>query len=279
MEQCTSTGQMAGVSDSDTSGTSAVKIVDGFFIPKVSDVNAELLLFKRFNKIPTSWRAFQQQIDLLIKSSRNVKVVYFVRHAQGYHNLAEEKYGVGRWEDEFARTDEFLDPDLTPFGVEDAKSKGSSSVKAELERGMPPIERIITSPLSRAIQTAQSFLTTDQVPNQPFLCMENCREVLDCYTFDKRRPLSEIKQKFPYVDFSRMKDEEDVLWPATHHETEDEIQERARNFLSELFDAVPERYVVVVSHVCFIQAVCAITMGIHFRPDNCEVVPLVLEAT
>ncbi|KAF4030432.1 Histidine phosphatase superfamily (branch 1) [Phytophthora infestans] len=107
--------------------------------------------------------------------------------------------------------------------------------------------------------------------------MENCREVFDCYTFDKRRSLLEIKQKFPDVDFSRVTDEEDLLWSPTHHETEDEIRERARNFLSELFDAVPERYVVVASHVCFIQAVCAVTMGIHFRPDNCEVVPLVLE--
>ncbi|KAF4045824.1 Histidine phosphatase superfamily (branch 1) [Phytophthora infestans] len=197
------------------------------------------------------WNTFKHQINVLTKSSRNVKVIYFVRHAQGYHNVVEEKYGVGRWEDEFARTDEFLDPDLTPFGVEDAKSK--------------------------AIQTAQSFFTKDQVPNQPFLCMKNCREVFDCYTFDKRRSLLEIKQKFPDVDFSRVTDEEDLLWSPTHHETEDEIRERARNFLSELFDAVPERYVVVVSHVCFIQAVCAVTMGIHFRPDNGEVVPLVLE--
>ncbi|KAG2785692.1 hypothetical protein PC129_g10110 [Phytophthora cactorum] len=272
---------MAGVSDSDTRGISAIKVVEGFFTTNASAPasNAKLSFFRRFDKIPTSWDAFQEQINLLVKSSRNVKVVYFVRHAQGYHNVAEEKYGVGRWEDEFARTDEFLDPDLTPFGVEDAKTKGPPSVKTELERGMPPIERVVVSPLSRAIQTAQSFFTKDQVPNRSFLCMKNCREVFDCYTFDKRRSLSEIKSKFPDVDFKRMKDEGDLLWSPTHHETEDEIHERARNFLSELFDAVPERYVVVVSHVCFIQAVCAVAMGIHFRPDNCEVVPLVLETT
>lgn len=99
------------------------------------------------------------------KSSRNVKVVYFIRHAQGFHNVEEEKYGIGRWEDEFARTDEFLDADLTPFGVEDTKIKGPPSVKAELERGMPPIERVVVSPLSRAIQTAQTFFAKDQVPN------------------------------------------------------------------------------------------------------------------
>ncbi|KAL3674887.1 hypothetical protein V7S43_000813 [Phytophthora oleae] len=263
----------------EVSRSSTVKAVEGFFARKAADsTDTKPSLFKQFEKIPSSWGAFQQQIDLMDKSSRNVKVIYFVRHAQGYHNVAEQKYGVGRWEDEFARTDEFLDPGLTSFGVEDTKMKGPPSVKAELERGMPPIEGVVVSPLSRAIQTAQTFFAEDQVPNSPFLCMENCREIFDCYTFDKRRSLSEIRKKFPTVDFSLVKDEKDVLWSPTHHETEDEIHERARNFLLELFDAVPQRYVVVVSHVCFIQAVCAVTTGIHFRPDNCEVVPMVLEA-
>ncbi|GMF27333.1 unnamed protein product [Phytophthora lilii] len=258
---------------------SAVKVVDGFFGPKAAPADSDSTLFKRFELLPPSWGDLKLLLEKSSGETRKLKVVYFVRHAQGAHNVAEEKYGVGRWEDEFARTDEFLDPDLTPFGVKDTKGKGPPSVKAELERGMAPIERVVVSPLSRSIQTAQSFFAKGQMPSKPLLCMENCREVFDCYTFDKRRPLSVIKQKFPDVDFSRMKDEEDVLWSPTHHETDDEIHERARSFLSELFDTVPERYVVVVSHVCFIQSVCAVTMGIHFRPDNCEVVPLVLEAT
>ncbi|POM69221.1 Phosphoglycerate mutase family [Phytophthora palmivora] len=259
--------------------SATVEIVEGLFAPKASTSDTGLSLFKRFERVSPSWDAFHQQINVMTKCSRNVKVVFFVRHAQGSHNVAEQMYGVGRWEDEFARTDEFLDPDLTPFGVQDTKMKGPPSIKAELKQGMPLIERVVVSPLSRAIQTAQTFFAKDQVPNQPLLCMENCREVLDCYTFDKRRTLSELKQRFPDVDFSRIDDEHDVLWSPTHPETEKEIHERAKNFLLELFDAIPERYVVVVSHVCFIQAVCAVTMGIHFRPDNCEVVPLVVEAT
>ncbi|EGZ29548.1 hypothetical protein PHYSODRAFT_284481 [Phytophthora sojae] len=268
-----------------TGSSAVVKAVEGFFAPKAAALD-ELSLFRRFERVPPSWAAFQQKLELLQQDTssdtpRNIKVLYLVRHAQGFHNVAEQKYGVGRWEDELARSDEFLDSDLTPFGVEDTRAKGPPSVKAELERGMPKIERVVVSPLSRAIQTAQRFFTNDQVPDKPFLCMENCREVLDCNTFDKRRPLSEIKRKFPDVDFSLIAHEQDELWSPTHHETNDEIRDRARNFLSELFDAVPERYVVVVSHVCFIEAVCAVTMNtpIQFRPDNCEVVPLVLETT
>ncbi|KAG2519847.1 hypothetical protein JM16_006945 [Phytophthora kernoviae] len=246
----------------------AVKAVEGFFERKKSTESERptLSLFKNFEMLPSSWTEFQEKLDHL--QGRNVKVVFFVRHAQGFHNLKNQEQGIGAW----ACTDEFLDPDLTPLGIEDVKSRGPRCLKKELERGMPPVERVVVSPLSRAIQTAQHFFTTDQLPSAPFMCFESCREVFDCYTFDKRQPLSVIKQKFPDVDFSHVKDEEDLLWSSTRHETLDEIQTRAKVFLSELFDAVPDRYVVVISHVCFIQAVWAVTMGgSHPHPDNCEV--------
>ncbi|RLN57819.1 hypothetical protein BBP00_00007329 [Phytophthora kernoviae] len=199
---------------------------------------------------------------------------------KGTHNEAHTKYGSPRWEDEFARTDAFLDAPLTPFGVRDAQSKGPSSVKMELERGMPPIERVVVSPISRAIQTAQNFFTKDQVPREPFVCIESCREIFDCHTCNKRRSLSELKSRFPDIDFSRMKDEEDQLWSTTHRETKEEIRERARAFLLELFSEIPERYVVVAAHLSIIEAICAVATGSDTRvlPSNCEVVPMVLEA-
>jgi broad specificity phosphatase PhoE len=257
-------------------GSSVVKAVEGFFAHK-GPAAAEVSLFRHFKRAPPSWEALQQQVEAMAKSSRNVKVVYFVRHAQGAHNVA---WGMDKW-DELARSDEFLDPDLTPFGVQDARAKGPPNVQAEMDHGMPPIERVVVSPLSRSIQTAHNFFSKAQVPaDTPLLCMESCREVLDCCTFDKRRSLSELKHKFPDVDFSRIQHEQDVLWSPTHYETDDEMHARARSFLAELFAAVPERYVVVVSHVCFIQAVYAVTTGAQLsRPDNCDVVPLVLEAS
>lgn len=265
----------------------AVKVVDGFFAPRIvveSDPTAPLPLFKRFEMVPASWSEFQQKLAQLEKekrpdgTSRQIKVVYFLRHAQGTHNEAHDKYGSPRWEDEFARTDAFLDAPLTPFGVEDAQSKGQLSVRAELDRGMPPIERVVVSPISRAIQTAQNFFAKGQVPNEPFTCIESCRETFDCHTCNKRRPLSELKRRFPDVDFSRLTDEEDQLWSTTHRETTEEIQKRAREFLLELFCEAPERYVVVAAHLSIIEAICAVTLGTQVRPSNCEVVPIVLEA-
>lgn len=264
---------------SKTDELTTVRAVEGFFVRKeLSDDSPSF--FKHFDTLPSSWSDFQNQLKQLEDSdNRKVKVVFALRHAQGDHNLAEEKYGMGKWEDEMARSDEYLDPDLTPFGEEDAQHKGRPNVERELERGMPPIERVVVSTLSRTIQTAQNFFAPEQLPTAPFVCLESCREILNCYTFDKRRPLSVLKQKFPDVDFSHIKDEEDELWSPTHCETEEELQARAKVFLTELFEMVPERYVVVVTHVRFIQSLCAVVSGgSHPRPDNCEVVPLVLEA-
>ncbi|KAG3107692.1 hypothetical protein PI125_g12496 [Phytophthora idaei] len=191
---------------------------------------------------PPSWDEFQRKIAQLEKPEadttnvqRRVKVVYFVRHAEGIHNATANEFGAERWESELAFQEKYLDADLTPFGVNDAQSKGPSSVKAELERGMLPIERV-------------------------------------------RRSVSELKRKFPAVDFSAIKDDNDLLWTPTHRETDEEMQARAKVFLLELFREILEQHVAVVTHSGFMESVCAVVLGIRIHPANCEVIPLVLEA-
>ncbi|POM61319.1 Phosphoglycerate mutase family [Phytophthora palmivora] len=263
----------------------SVRAVDEFFSPKTVESAEAVSLLKRFQLVPPSWDEFQRKIAQLEKKPesnasvpRQVKVVYFVRHAEGIHNAADKLFGSERWESELAFQDKYLDADLTPFGLNDALSKGPNSVKAELERGMPPIERVVVSPLSRAIQTAKNFFAKDQVPETPFVCMESCREVLGCHTCDKRRSVSELQLKFPDVDFSAIKTENDMLWTPTHRETDEEMQTRAKQFLLELFRDIPERNVAVVTHSGFMESVCAVVLGIRIHPANCEVIPLVLEA-
>jgi broad specificity phosphatase PhoE len=261
----------------------SVKAVEGFFAA-TADPPAPSL-FKRFELVPPSWDAFQQKLAQLEKPQgsasvprRQLKLVYLVRHAEGIHNAADKQFGTQRWESELAFQDRYLDADLTPFGVSDAQSKGPRSVAGELARGMPPIERIVVSPLSRAIQTAQNFFAQEQVPASPFVCIESCREILGCHTCDKRRSVAELKAKFPTVDFAAIKDEQDPLWTPTHRETDEEMQARARVFLLELFRDIPERSVAVVTHSGFMEALCAVVLGIRIHPANCEVIPLVLEA-
>lgn len=251
-----------------------VAVVDGFFQPKALESPATL--FRRFELAAQTWADFAQQLQ----QHPEAKVVYFVRHAQGTHNLAAQQLGRACWDGHVGHSLEYLDAELTPAGVDEARSKGPPGLQAELERAMPPIERVVVSPLSRAIQTAQHFFAEEHRPDKPFLCIESCREILDCRIFDKRQSLSAIKQKFPDVDVSLVEHEEDQLWSESHYETDEELQDRARGFLTELFDKVPDRHVAVVSHLCFIQAALTVVTGEkHPVLQNCEVVPLVLKAT
>ncbi|CAH0516210.1 unnamed protein product [Peronospora belbahrii] len=124
------------------------------------------------------------------------------------------------------------------------------------------------------VKTAKHFFP---VSDLPFVCMENCREILGCHICDKRRSVSELKLKFPDVDFSAIKDEEDMLWTPTHRETDEEMQARAKRFLVELFQKIPEQRIAVVTHSVFMESINAAILGVRMHPANCEVFPFVLE--
>ncbi|POM72795.1 Phosphoglycerate mutase family, partial [Phytophthora palmivora] len=163
--------------------------VNGFFT-RINEASEPFHLFKEFRT------EFQRKLEDFTKTDSNVKVVFFVRHGEGLHNEAIKLYGSERWYKKLATSNVHRDADLTPFGIQDAKTKGPPSIKAEMER-----------------------------------------------------------------------------------ESNEEIQARAKEFLSELFRTIPEHYVAVVSHFGFIEAVCAATLGTKVEAGKCEVVPLVLEAS
>ncbi|KAL3657406.1 hypothetical protein V7S43_017725 [Phytophthora oleae] len=257
-----------------------IKAVDGFFsrIPQSESLPESLQLFRQFKLATSSWTEFKQNFEEQTKAGKNLKVVFFVRHGEGLHNEAIKLYGSDHWYKELVTSDVYRDAELTPFGIQDAQTKGPPRIKVELQGGMPPIERVIVSPISRAIQTAQHFFSKDQTPDTPFVCMEGCREHLGVDSCNNRRSVSELKIKFPNVDFSALAEEEDALWTTDHRESTDEIRTRAKEFLAELFRTIPERHVAVVTHFGFIEAVCAVTMGVKIEAGKCEVVPVVLEA-
>src|SRR5579862_3611665 len=70
--------------------------------------------------------------------------MYLLRHGQSYFNLHFNR----------TRKDPGIeDPELTPFGVEQARAAAASLAAT-------PLTRIIVSPFTRALQTAQPFLRT-----------------------------------------------------------------------------------------------------------------------
>ncbi|KAF1322219.1 Phosphomutase pmu1, partial [Globisporangium splendens] len=271
-----------------------IRALDGFFVrrdtatsEKEEQNNASIPpLFKNFRLSMRDWADFEAKLAKTVNATtppRDIKVVYFIRHGEGVHNEIEKAYGDEWWDTEESRSEKYLDTGLTEIGINDARSKGPAPLAAERANGMPTIERIIVSTLSRTIQTAQNFFEGYPVVSPQFVSMELCRERLGMHTPNKRTTLTKLKTKFPTVDFAfkgaEILDEEDVLWDPNHMETDPEIQVRAVQFLEQFFDVIPDTHVAVVAHYKLIWGmwVAMRPQDTEVTPDNCEVVPIVLE--
>lgn len=104
------------------------------------------------------------------------KMVYFLRHGEGHHNAAEEKFGTELWNRKYAKSDEYFDPGLT--------EKGELFCIAESEIWKSQVglvmDTVIVSPLTRTIQTAQVMFGND---TYTFQAEELCRETLGVHTW------------------------------------------------------------------------------------------------
>lgn len=179
----------------------------------------------------------------------NSKIIHFQRHGQGYHNLLGDVWreldkpinmdSLNVEENPFVRP-EILDAPLTETGRQQCiqQREVASSLSPEL---------VVVSPLQRAIQTALlSF--ADHKDTVPWMAHEGCREELGLLICNKRRPLSDIQQEHPHIDFSLMEHEEDVLFLHDARETIQAKCERAYEFLVEYIRNRPEKEIAVVGH-------------------------------
>lgn len=196
------------------------------------------------------------------------KVIHLVRHGQASHNKAAEK------NKEAYMSEEFFDAPLTTLGWGQAQ-KLSEHIK--LTGAIKP-QLVITSPLSRCIQTAIGVFGGG-IPQQPgesafnalmaegvaterpaisscgapgpFMAVEWCREHIGVHPCDRRRNISELHDQYPAIDFSEIVSDEDVLWKPERRENDDEIQFRAKVFANWLMNLTEVR-IAVVAHSGFL---------------------------
>ncbi len=119
-------------------------------------------------------------------TSDDEKTIYFVRHAEGYHNKGERE--LPNWKtDQLGLDPKYRDARLTPAGIAQ-----SEALNKDLRtRSVPPPELIVVSTLSRTIQTAQTGFK--DLPGWPttFVGTELCRERISVHECDHRRPLAD----------------------------------------------------------------------------------------
>lgn len=165
-----------------------------------------------------------------------MKELWIVRHGQATHNpRAESAREKGCTYEEFLnliKEDDSFDSPLTTFGENQAillNQQYFSDLGGEKTK--PFFDLIVSSPLSRALQTANLVFPPNPSSQQqqqppPRLCYENWREIHGIYHNAQRRNRSELNQLFADWDFQLLLGEQDPLWKSDTLESIPECRER-----------------------------------------------------
>ncbi|GAA5957460.1 hypothetical protein JCM3765_001150 [Sporobolomyces pararoseus] len=239
-------------------------VVDGFFhqsSSKFNDSDHYDLLKHSFGLIDTSkerWSRFQTEIDRLNEESDKhtaYKVFFVARHGQGWHNVAESKYGSEEWNKHWSMEygDGNMtwgpDPELTPLGRQQARNI-NLAWKKQIQAGVPLPSKLYASPLSRAASTLEITWKDLLIENGDVtpLIVEHLREVIGVHTCDQRSRKSKIAKRFPSFDFEAPFSEHDQLWSPDFQESNQQQALRMQQLLNRIFAVDPSQYISITAH-------------------------------
>lgn len=148
--------------------------------------------------------------------------VLFLRHGQAEHNVAFQTEGPRAY-----KNPRYQDSALTEVG----EFQASAIAKTLSEF---PIDCIFTSPLTRCIQTAlqvQAFF-----PRAPMFAVDALiEEQGDEEICNVRKPLEDLQEQFPSIDFDTFCSPEFTLWDWTdEREPQEAVKQRVQDFLKQI---------------------------------------------
>jgi broad specificity phosphatase PhoE len=229
-------------------------------------------------------------------------VLFLGRHGQGWHNVAEAKYGTKAWDVCFPPSPSlpshqpnfhatqcyfsalngsdslvWADAHLTPLGRDQALDAHKLWAQ-QIPHQIPLPEKFYVSPLTRAIETADiTFTHLDLPPEREYkpVVKELAREALGIHTCDRRSPRSTIASAFPHVAFEPGFSEADLLWESDYREPPDARRYRLARFLDQVW-ASNDVVVSVTSHSGAIASVLEEVGHRRFALETGGVVPVVV---
>ncbi|UZJ54359.1 hypothetical protein CBS101457_003679 [Exobasidium rhododendri] len=251
-----------------------------------------------------SWSTLVKQVkDLNAKSSQtkeHYKIVYAARHGEGFHNVAEEKYGTQAWDDHWSLlTGDGKgavwgpDPPLTEIGEGQArdanliwKSLLSNASSPSSPNDPPPFPTLCySSPLVRSAKTLEltfEGLIKKGQGHSPII-LECIRENFkDRHTCDQRSTKSKISEQWQGKGWTidSAIDEEDTLFMSEYRESEEEMTQRLQDALSLIFDRSEGHDVInITSHSGTMQALFRAVGHDDFKPKTGGMLPLLIKAT
>ena len=180
--------------------------------------------------------------DIDLKPMR--RVIHFIRHAQGQHNLAihDDPYN---WH--FGTN--LLDPVLTTTGMRQCEEFAENTAQC-----LNNVQLVVVSPMNRTIQTATR--TLPQLVNRvQWIALESVREQVGTHSCDQRMPLSWHRANYRHVNFDGITFDSDMLKTAYQQcdssEPSSHVIQRCMEFIKWLSNR-PEQEIVVVSHYNFL---------------------------
>ena len=163
-----------------------------------------------------------------------VKVIHIIRHGEATHNVARKTGG-----DEVYSHPAHFDAPLTEHGRTQARGM----------REVPIADLVVSSTLTRAIQTAELLYPRGGPDEVPIVCTDLARERhKEGHVCNHRHPLPTLRARHPYYLFTGPT-EHDATVDAPS-EDDDDAHRRATALAAELL-ARPEENIVVITHVTF----------------------------
>ena len=166
------------------------------------------------------------------------KTIYCIRHGIARHNILYPLI-----QEQAYRGEENIDTKLTEVGKKQAEKL------KEIWHEHNEIELVITSPLSRTLETASILFKDTKVP---ILAQELLREYpLGLDTPNKRASRTKLIKTYPEVDFSLILSDQDTLWRENESELPENLKKRVQKTKEWLLDR-PEKTIALVGHSTFL---------------------------
>ena len=166
-----------------------------------------------------------------------MKVLQLIRHGYSLHNELFTKIGVQAF-----RIPLSYDAPLTNHGHVESIELGYNWDKKH------DIELVLVSPLTRTLETCMNIFGDTNIPIE---CHEFLREYpIGEDTCNKRSSLTEIKGKYPKIDFNLSMDD-DLLWKENYRETIPELEIRIQIMINYIRSR-KETNIAIVGHSSFL---------------------------
>lgn len=266
------------------------EVVPGFFKQLLAETDETTFnyLDEHFGRLKPWAQIVAELAQLNADSPPTVayKLLLLGRHGQGYHNLANIKYGEKEWNEYWLhRTGDgeivwAPDPELTALGVAQAHDN-HRQLKVELADGLAVPTGWYTSPFRRLADTLVGTWSglVDLRAAAP-LVVEDFRETIGVHLCDKRLPRRTIAAKYEPLGFE-IEDgfaEEDVYYKDDYREQVWEQALRQNRGFQRVWDAA-DQIVSVTSHLGSIRTQLVVLGHRAFAIGTGGMIPVLVKGT